>query len=190
MTLKWPNNQGVIDVCEIEAPRGSIVNCVTPAPVASRALTCQRVCDMIIGALADALPEAAVGASNGSNTAAVFSGMHPETGEGYVYLETLGGGFGGRFDHDGKDGVQVHTTNTSNLPVEAIEMEYPLLVETLRVDPRFWRCRPVSRRSSIKTRHPPGRRELPLYRQGRKDSPPPMGNFWWIRRGKRPLFIA
>ena len=130
-----PNNQGVIDVCEIEAPRGSIVNCVTPAPVASRALTCQRVCDMIIGALADALPEAAVGASNGSNTAAVFSGMHPETGEGYVYLETLGGGFGGRFDHDGKDGVQVHTTNTSNLPVEAIEMEYPLLVERYELIP-------------------------------------------------------
>ena len=130
-----PNNQGVIDVCEIEAPRGSILNCVSPAPVVSRALTCQRVCDMIIGALAEALPEAAVGASNGSNTAAVFAGTHPETGEGYVYLETLGGGFGGRFDHDGKDGVQVHTTNTSNLPVEAIEMEYPLLVERYELIP-------------------------------------------------------
>ncbi|MFX4220708.1 MAG: hydantoinase B/oxoprolinase family protein [Thalassobaculum sp.] len=41
----------------------------------------------------------------------------------------LGGGFGGRNDRDGKDEVQVHITNTSNLPVEAIEMEYPLLVE-------------------------------------------------------------
>ena len=36
---------------------------------------------------------------------------------------------GGRNDRDGKDGVQVHITNTSNLPVEAIEMEYPLRVE-------------------------------------------------------------
>jgi N-methylhydantoinase B len=27
------------------------------------------------------------------------------------------------------DGVQVHITNTSNLPVECLEMEYPLLVE-------------------------------------------------------------
>src|SRR5205085_3878861 len=43
---------------------------------------------------------------------------------------TLGGGFGGRFTKDGKDGVQVHITNTSNLPVESIEMEYPLLVES------------------------------------------------------------
>jgi N-methylhydantoinase B len=51
------------------------------------------------------------------------------TGSSYVYLETLGGGMGGRNDRDGKDGVQVHITNTSNLPVEAIEMEYPLRVE-------------------------------------------------------------
>ena len=36
---------------------------------------------------------------------------------------------GARPDRDGKDAVQVHMTNTSNLPVEAIEMEYPLLVE-------------------------------------------------------------
>ena len=48
----------------------------------------------------------------------------------YLYLETLGGGFGGRATKDGKDGVQVHITNTSNLPVEAIEMEYPLRVES------------------------------------------------------------
>jgi N-methylhydantoinase B len=59
----------------------------------------------------------------------VFAGEDPETGEPYIYLETLGGGMGGRNDRDGKDGVQVHITNTSNLPVEAIEMEYPLRVE-------------------------------------------------------------
>jgi N-methylhydantoinase B len=59
----------------------------------------------------------------------VFAGEDPVTGSSYVYLETLGGGMGGRNDRDGKDGVQVHITNTSNLPVEAIEMEYPLRVE-------------------------------------------------------------
>src|SRR3981189_1806320 len=47
----------------------------------------------------------------------------------YVYLETLGGGAGARLGRDGMDGVQVHVTNTSNLPVEALENEYPLLVE-------------------------------------------------------------
>ena len=44
----------------------------------------------------------------------------------FVYLETLGGGAGARFDRDGMDGIHVHMTNTSNLPVEALELEYPL----------------------------------------------------------------
>ena len=51
----------------------------------------------MIGALAPAIPEAAVGAANGANTTAVFFGHDPRRGRDYVYLETLGGGFGGRF---------------------------------------------------------------------------------------------
>jgi N-methylhydantoinase B len=124
-----PNNQGVIDVAEIVAPEGTILNAVFPAPVAARLHTCQRIVDAVIGALAPAMPEHAIGASNGANTTAVFSGTDPRTGQGYVYLETLGGGHGARATKDGKDGVQVNLTNTSNLPVEAIELEYPLMVE-------------------------------------------------------------
>ena len=124
-----PNNHGLMNVVDIVAPEGTIVNATFPAAVAARANTGQRIIDMVIGALAEALPEAAVGAANGANTTAVFFGNRGDNGEAYVYLETLGGGFGGRAHKDGKDGVQVHITNTSNLPVEAIEMEYPLLVE-------------------------------------------------------------
>jgi N-methylhydantoinase B len=123
-----PNNEGVLEVCEIECPKGTLLNCSPPAPVAARANTSQRIIDVVIGALSEALPDATVGAANGANTTAVFSGTDPVTGREYLYLETLGGGFGGRNDRDGKDGVQVHITNTSNLPVEVIEMEYPLRV--------------------------------------------------------------
>lgn len=130
-----PNNQGVIDVAEVSAPEGSLLNAGFPAPVAARAHTCQRIVDVVIGALAPAMPERAIGASNGANTTAVFSGTDPRTGQGYVYLETLGGGHGARATKDGKDGVQVNITNTSNLPVEAIEMEYPLMVEAYGLIP-------------------------------------------------------
>ena len=123
-----PNNQGVLDLPRLTVEKGSLLDAAFPAPVAARANTCQRIVDVILGALAPARPEAAVGAANGANTTAVFSGNDPRTGDDYVYLETLGGGFGGRAARDGKDGVQVHITNTSNLPVEAIEMEYPLRV--------------------------------------------------------------
>jgi N-methylhydantoinase B len=125
-----PNNQGMLDIPRIHVEKGTLLDARFPAPVAARANTCQRVVDVIIGALAEALPERAIGASNGANTTAVFSGIDPRNGRRYVYLETLGGGSGARATADGKDGVQVHITNTSNLPVEAIETEYPLQVES------------------------------------------------------------
>ncbi len=125
-----PNNQGVLDLPRITVEKGTLLDAVFPAPVAARANTCQRIIDVILGALADARPEAAVAAANGANTTAVFSGVDPRTGDSYVYLETIGGGFGGRSAKDGKDGVQVHITNTSNLPVESIEQEYPLMVRS------------------------------------------------------------
>lgn len=124
-----PNNEGILKVVEITAPKGTLLNASFPSPVAARAHTCQRIVDVVLGAMARALPDRIVAAANGANTTAVFAGTDPATGNGYLYLETLGGGIGGRPTHDGKDGVQAHITNTSNLPVEAIEMEYPLLVE-------------------------------------------------------------
>lgn len=130
-----PNNQGIFDAIEIRAERGSFVNCVHPAGVAMRANSCQRVVDVVLGAFADALPDRVVAAANGANTSAVFAGRDPRTGAPYVYLETLGGGAGGRATKDGKDGVQVHITNTANLPVEAIELEYPLRVEEYALIP-------------------------------------------------------
>ena len=125
-----PNNQGAFDAIEWTAPEGSIVNAAYPAAVANRAHTVQRIIDAIIGAMAKAIPTRVVAAANGANTTAVFTGIRPGTNERYIYFETLGGGFGGRATKDGKDGVQVHITNTSNLPVEVIEMEYPLFVES------------------------------------------------------------
>ncbi len=132
---EMPNNQGMLDVLEVAAEPGTLVNAGFPAPVSSRAHTSQRIIDVVLGALAQALPERAVAAANGANSMAVFAGTDPRTGRPFVYLETLGGGMGGRPMKDGKDGVQVGITNTSNLPVEAIELEYPLLVEEYSLIP-------------------------------------------------------
>lgn len=124
-----PANGGFYRAIRVEAPAGSIVNARPPAAVAWRTQTCQRIADVIFGALAPALPDKVIAATNGANSAWVFSGVDPRTGQYYVYLETIGGGSGARAGKDGLDGVQVHITNTSNLPVECLEMEYPLLVE-------------------------------------------------------------
>ena len=124
-----PANGGFYRAIRVTAPEGSIVNARPPAAVAWRTQTCQRIADVVFGALARALPERVIAATNGANSAWVFSGVDPRTGQYYVYLETLAGGSGARATKDGLDAVQVHVTNTSNLPVEALEMEYPLLVE-------------------------------------------------------------
>lgn len=126
---EMPSNQGVLDAVDIDCEEGTLLNCTFPAPVAARAHACQRVIDVVLGALAQAVPDKVIAAANGANTTAVFSGVDPRTGKPYLYFETLGGGMGARATKDGKDGVQVGITNTSNLPVESIEQEYPLRVE-------------------------------------------------------------
>jgi N-methylhydantoinase B len=119
-------NAGLARPLTVTAPEGTVLNCVHPAAVNGRVATCQRIADLIHGALAQAVPERLTAASNGSCASATFMGRDPKTGDLWVYLETIGGGSGARAGKDGLDGVHVHMTNTSNLPAEALELEYPL----------------------------------------------------------------
>lgn len=123
------SNFGLFNVIEIVAPQGSIVRPNFPAAVTNRSTTDQRVADIILGALGPAVPDRAIAASNGANTGVYVYGTDPRNGRPFYFFETMGGGAGGRATKDGKDAVQVHTTNTANTPVEALEREFPLLVE-------------------------------------------------------------
>jgi N-methylhydantoinase B len=118
-------NAGLARPLTITAREGSVLNCVHPAAVNGRVQTCQRVSDLILGALAQAVPERVTACSNSACTVATFIGQKAD-GSTWVYLETMGGGGGARATKDGLDGIHVHATNTSNLPVEALEIEYPL----------------------------------------------------------------
>ena len=111
----------------ITAPLGTILNCRHPAALDARLNPAQRVVDLIHGALAPAIPERVIAACNGACPALQFLGTLPD-GTLWGYNETVGGGFGARYNKDGLDGVHVHMTNSSNLPVEALEIEYPLMV--------------------------------------------------------------
>jgi len=124
-----PANAGLHRPITVDAPYGSLLNASPPAAVNGRTQCCQRVVDLVHAALAQAVPDRVIAACNSAVTAATFSGDDPRTGAYYVYLETIGGGYGAGACFDGMDGVQVHITNTSNLPVESLEAEYPLLVE-------------------------------------------------------------
>jgi N-methylhydantoinase B len=119
-------NAGLARPITVTAPAGTVLHCSHPAAVNGRIGPCQRVVDLIHGGLAAAIPERIIAACNGCVLSATFVGARPDDGNIWVYLETIGGGSGARSTKDGLDGVHVHMTNTSNLPVEALEGEYPL----------------------------------------------------------------
>jgi N-methylhydantoinase B len=118
-------NAGLARPLHVTAPPGTVMHCVSPAAVNGRLGACQRVVDLIHGALAPAVPDRVIAACNGACVSATFVGTLSD-GALWVYLETIGGGSGARRTKDGLDGVHVHMTNTSNLPAEALEGEYPI----------------------------------------------------------------
>ena len=124
-----PANSGFFDAIDIVAEPGTIVWATEPAPVSDRETTTQRIADVIFGAFSKLDPKLVMAAGNGAQSFFAFAGEDLRYGKHYIYVETVGGGSGARYNKDGLDAVHVHMTNTSNLPVEALEMEYPLLVE-------------------------------------------------------------
>ncbi len=117
-----PMNQGFYRVVSINAPKGSILNPMPPAPVAGGNLeTSQRIVDVVHLALSKAFPDKVPAASCGTMTNVLFGGRN------WAFYETIGCGSGARPFSDGIDGVHTNMTNTLNTPIEIAEREYPIL---------------------------------------------------------------
>ena len=137
-----PPNHGCYEPIRIDAPEGSLLNPAPPAAVVGGNVeTSQRVTDVVLAAFANAAPDRVPAASQGTMNNLTIGGRG-RSGDGtdpadgsFTYYETIGGGFGGRAEKDGMDGVQVGMTNTLNTPVESLETEYPLRVERYALRP-------------------------------------------------------
>ena len=114
------------------APEGCLLNARFPAAVAAGNVEAStRVVDVVIGALAQALPELMPAASHGSmNNVAMGS---DEPGRAWDYYETIGGGMGAGAVGGGLSAVQTHMTNTLNTPVEVLESRFPLRVNRYEI---------------------------------------------------------
>jgi N-methylhydantoinase B len=149
-----PATAGLMRPVQLIAPQGTIVNACPPAAVAGGNVeTSQRIVDVLLRALAQALPEQIPAASSGtmnnltiggmddrrsmsrpnvSNSAGVPRSIHPLARAGpavpFAYYETIAGGSGASAAHDGVSGVHTHMTNSLNTPAEALEYSYPLRV--------------------------------------------------------------
>jgi N-methylhydantoinase B len=131
MPAYTPICQGRFRNIKIVAPSASLVNANRPAAVAAGNVeTSTRIVDVVMGALAKAIPEAIPAASHGSmnNIAMGARQGEQDAKRSWDYYETIGGGMGAGPKFDGTHAVQTHMTNTRNTPVEVLETLYPVRV--------------------------------------------------------------
>jgi N-methylhydantoinase B len=127
--LDVPNNAGCLEPIQVVAPLGTLVNALRPAPVAGGNVeTSQRIVDVLLGALAQAYPQAIPAASQGTMNNLTIGGYDPFRRQPFAYYETIGGGMGAHPQADGSSAVHSHMTNTLNTPIEALEYTYPLQI--------------------------------------------------------------
>jgi N-methylhydantoinase B len=126
---EYPINQGCFRPLRVLTRPGSLLDPHFPAAVAAGNVeTSQRLVDVVLGALARALPDAIPAASQGTMNNLACGGKNPRTGQDFTYYETMGGGMGGGPAGPGLSGVHTHMTNTRNTPVEVLEQDYPVRV--------------------------------------------------------------
>lgn len=124
-----PFNTGLLRPLKIVAPKGLVVNAEFPAAtVGGNVETSQRIVDVLLGALAKALPGRIPAASSGTMNNVAFGGRDPVRETNFVYYETVGGGMGASPARDGLSGVHTHMTNSLNTPVEALENYLPIRI--------------------------------------------------------------
>jgi N-methylhydantoinase B len=124
-----PTNEGCFRPVEVIAPEGSIVHARFPAAVAAGNVeTSQRIVDVLLKALAQAAPERAPAASQGTMNNLTLGGFDPVRQRSFAYYETIAGGIGASAQGAGASAMHAHMTNTRNTPVEALETHYPLRV--------------------------------------------------------------
>ncbi len=122
-----PTNDGILRCAEVRTRPGSVVDATYPAPVAAGNVeTSQRLVDVLLGALAQALPARIPAASAGTMSNLTFGGTH--AGSPFAYYETIAGGAGAAAHGPGAHALQTHMTNTRNTPIEALETQLPVRV--------------------------------------------------------------
>ena len=131
-----PAAAGLMRPIAVIAPEGTIVNSRPPAAVAGGNVeTSQRIVDVLLRALAQAIPDRIPAAASGTMNNLTIGGIDPRSGNSFTYYETIAGGMGARPGKPGVSGVHTHMTNSLNTPAEALEYAYPLRVRSYSLRP-------------------------------------------------------
>lgn len=128
-----PTNQGCHRPIKVIAPEGTLVNCTMPIGCFQRMVTDHILVDLIMGAMAQAIPDKVMADSCGTNydfCSGTNLETHPRGGEinhRQYWGEIVPGGLGARAHSDGITIMSCHVTNCPIPPLEAQEIEAPML---------------------------------------------------------------
>lgn len=123
-----PTNSGCLEPVTIIIPEGSLVGAMRPSAVAGGNVeTSQRIVDVLLRSLAQAIPDWIPADSQGSMNNVSFGGRHSD-GSCFTYFETVAGGAGAGPQREGASGIHSHMTNTLNTPIEVLESSFPVRV--------------------------------------------------------------
>lgn len=121
-----PATEGCKRPINVIAPSGTLVNASYPAAVYQRMIVCHTIVDLVMGALAQAIPDRVMADSCGCLYNYTIT-TNPRNGMRTVFGEVVPGGIGATAQADGIEVVACHVTNCHIPPIEAIEIESPVL---------------------------------------------------------------
>src|SRR5262249_16677370 len=126
-----PVNDGLSRPVQVSyPPEGSLLNPRFPAPVNMYVRPSQITTSVVMRALAKAVPGRVPGPGRAAGGSLSSSGRHLASGRWYAQYEILNGGTGARPDRDGVSAMDELVINVMNTPVEALETEFPVRVES------------------------------------------------------------
>ena len=121
-----PSTEGCKRPITVIAPPGTLVNARSPAAVYQRMIVCHTIVDLVMGAMAQAVPERVMGDSCGCLYNFTYA-IDTRSGKRNMFGEVVPGGIGATATGDGMEVMACHVTNCHIPPIEAIEMESPVL---------------------------------------------------------------
>ncbi|MEM7585167.1 MAG: hydantoinase B/oxoprolinase family protein [Acidobacteriota bacterium] len=121
-----PHNEGSFRPVHISAPEGSILNCTPPAAVASRHLVGHFLPGLILGALAQAMPERVLAGGADPAWMSIWRATWPDTGRRANFTLFQLGGTGARPTKDGLS-TTGFPSGVAGVPAEVMESQAPIL---------------------------------------------------------------
>ena len=121
-----PINAGCFRPFTYNVPESTFLNAKHPRPVSGCAAeVCQRIIDVVLGALGKAIPGRAYAGPMGTVTNLAVGGEDPERGP-FVFYSFIGGGYGGNYLTDGLTNGNPTIALARTQALEIFESRYPV----------------------------------------------------------------